>query len=130
MGSFETNMRVLFVCVGNSCRSQMAEGWARHYGLEAFSAGTHPASQVATNSVIVMEEMGIDISMQSPSLVDDVDVSSFDQIISMGCGVSCPTIKIDADWEIGDPFNQSLDVYRAARDIIHEKVRALVNSEE
>jgi len=123
-------MRVLYVCVGNSCRSQMAEGWARHFGIEAFSAGTHPASQVATNSVIVMNEIGIDISMQTPSQVDDVDVSSFDQIISMGCGVNCPAIKIDADWEIEDPVKQSLDVYRTARDIIGEKVRALVNSEE
>ena len=123
-------MRVLFVCVGNSCRSQMAEGWARHFGIEAFSAGTHPASQVATNSVTVMHEMGIDVSMQTPSLVDDVDVGSYDQIISMGCGVNCPVIEIDADWEIEDPVNQSLDVYRTARDIIGEKVRALINSEE
>ena len=87
-------MRILFVCVGNTCRSQMAEGWARHLGLEAASAGTHPGPSVAKNAVIVMAEIGIDISSQVPSHIDDFDHSQFDKVFSMGCGVSCPNIPL------------------------------------
>ena len=121
-------MRVLFVCVGNTCRSQMAEGWARHLGLEAASAGTSagPDSSVATNAVSVMNEKGIDISRQQPTLVDDVDHTTFDKVFSMGCGVSCPNIPLDGDWELGDPVNKSLDEYRKTRDDIEAHVRGLI----
>tara|TARA_A100001037_G_scaffold127533_1_gene115477 strand:+ start:496 stop:813 length:318 start_codon:yes stop_codon:yes gene_type:complete len=104
----------------------MAEGWAKHLGLEAASAGTHPAAKVAPHSITVMSEIGIDISHQTPSLIDDFDVVNFDRIISMGCGVSCPTIRIDEDWELEDPVGESIDVYRATRDDIEIRVRALV----
>lgn len=107
----------------------MAEGWAKHLGIDAESAGTHPAGQVAPNSVVVMDEVGIDISSQSPSSLDDFDVATFDYIISMGCGVSCPTIRIDADWELEDPVGQSLDVYRATRDQIEKNLRAFIESD-
>jgi|TARA_B110000263_G_scaffold215711_1_gene200859 arsenate reductase len=121
-------MRVLFVCVGNTCRSQMAEGWAKHLGLEASSAGTSmmSGSLVATNAVIAMAEKGIDISHQQPSLVDDVDHTSFDKVFSMGCGVSCPNIPLDGDWELDDPVNKSLDDYRDTRDAIEAHVRGLI----
>ena len=121
-------MRVLFVCVGNTCRSQMAEGWAKHLGLEAASAGTSagPGSSVAANAVEVMAEKGIDISHQQPTLLGDVDHTSFDKVFSMGCGVSCPNIPLDGDWELGDPVNKSLDDYRDTRDAIEAHVRGLI----
>jgi len=119
-------MRVLFVCVGNTCRSQMAEGWARHLGLEAASAGTIPGGVVATNAVEVMREKGIDISHQQPTFVDDVDHATFDKVFSMGCGVSCPNIPLEGDWELDDPVGKILDEYRKTRDDIEAHVRALI----
>ena len=121
-------MRVLFVCVGNTCRSQMAEGWARHLGLDAASAGTSAGagSSVAENAVAVMAEKGIDISYQQPSLVEDVDHTTFDKVFSMGCGVSCPNIHLDGDWELDDPVGKILDEYRKTRDAIEAHVRGLI----
>ena len=118
-------MRVLFICIGNSCRSQMAEGWARHLGLDCASAGTDPASSVAGNAVTVMAEVGVDISQQTPSLVDDFSPEDFDLIFSMGCGVSCSNIQLDGDWELADPVGQSLDIYRKTRDEIERRVNQL-----
>ncbi len=119
-------MRVLFVCVGNTCRSQMAEGWARHLGLEAASAGTHPGTTVATNAIEVMAEKGIDISQQSPSRIDDYNHTEFDKVFSMGCGVQCPNISFNGDWQLDDPVGKGIDVYRKTRDVIEEQVRALI----
>jgi len=121
-------MRVLFVCVGNTCRSQMAEGWARHLGIEASSAGTsmHPGSSVAENAVEVMAEKGIDISKQTPSLIDDIDHTTYDKVFSMGCGVQCPNISFNGDWQLDDPVGKGIDVYRKTRDVIEEQVRALI----
>lgn len=119
-------MRVLFVCVGNTCRSQMAEGWARHLGLEAASAGTHPGSRVAPNAVAVMAERGIDISAQVPDHIDAIDHTAYDLVFSMGCGVSCPVVALDGDWELEDPVGRSIDVYRRTRDAIEARLRALL----
>jgi arsenate reductase len=121
-------MRVLFVCVGNTCRSQMAEGWARHLGIEAASAGTSmwPGSTVAENAVAVMAEKGIDISEQTPSLIDDFDHTTYDKVFSMGCGVQCPNIPFNADWQLDDPVGKGIDVYRKTRDAIEVQVRALI----
>ena len=119
-------MRVLFICIGNTCRSQMAEGWARHLGLEAASAGTNAGSEVATNAVAVMKEKGIDISGQAPSQIDDLDHRTFDKVFSMGCGVSCPNIPLDGDWELRDPHGHSIEAYRRTRDRIEAHVRALI----
>ena len=103
-------MRLLFVCVGNSCRSQMAEGIARHLGHEAESAGTHPATQVSTHALTVLASKGIDTSTLKPKSVDLFNAKDFDMVISMGCGVSCPAMKIDQDWGLDDPVGQSLSV--------------------
>ena len=105
----------------------MAEGWARHLGLEAASAGTHPGSRVAPNAVAVMAEKGIDISAQTPDQIDDVDHTQFDLIFSMGCGVSCPAVPLDGDWELEDPVGQSMDVYRSTRDAIEARIRGLLD---
>ena len=118
-------MRILFVCVGNTCRSQMAEGWARHLGIDAASAGTHPGPSVAKNAITAMAEIGIDISSQIPSHIEDFDYTLFDKVFSMGCGVSCPNVLLDDDWELEDPVGQSMDVYRITRDTIGEKIRSI-----
>lgn len=119
-------MRVLFICIGNTCRSQMAEGWAISRGLEAQSAGTHPGLSVAKNAISVMAEKGIDISNQTPTNIDDVETESFDLIFSMGCGVSCPDIKFNGDWNLDDPHGGVIEKYREIRDEIENYVYQLV----
>ncbi len=123
--SIATCMKLLFVCVGNSCRSQMAEGIARSLGHEAASAGTHPATLVSPNAVIVCAEIGIDISNQQPKSVDNFSADDWDAVISMGCGVSCPAMKIDEDWELDDPVGQSIEVFRETRDAIRDRILRL-----
>ncbi|MEC7544047.1 MAG: arsenate reductase ArsC [Candidatus Thermoplasmatota archaeon] len=123
--SIATCMKLLFVCVGNSCRSQMAEGIARSLGHEAASAGTHPATLVSPNAVLVCAEIGIDISNQQPKSVDNFFADDWDAVISMGCGVSCPAMKIDEDWELDDPVGQSIEVFRETRDAIRDRILRL-----
>ena len=124
---------VLFICVGNSCRSQMAEGFMRHYGgdsVEVLSAGTVPAEQVSGKAVEVMKEKGIDISGQSPSAIDVDTIHRADRVISMGCGVeeTCPAniLGDTVDWGIDDPHGHEIDMYRDARDEIEGKVLTLL----
>ncbi len=118
-------MRLLFVCVGNSCRSQMAEGIARSLGHDAASAGTHPETKVSANALKVLESRGINTDGLYPKLVDDIDWQSFDMVISMGCGVSCPTIRIDQDWALEDPYGQPLDAFEACARTIENNIRKL-----
>lgn len=121
-------MKVLFVCVGNSCRSQMAEGWARHLGMVAGSAGSHPAEEVNPLAIQVMEEIGIDLAGQRPEHVDDFDAGAWNLIISMGCGVACPMLPIDQDWGLEDPVDQPIEMFRTIRDRIGELVRDLLDT--
>ena len=118
-------MRLLFVCVGNSCRSQIAEGIARHLGHEAASAGTHPASQVSENALRVLESKGIATDGLEPKSVDLFNAEDFDMVISMGCGVSCPMMRIDQDWELDDPVGQSLAVFEATAQEIERRMALL-----
>lgn len=122
---FETCMKVLFVCVGNSCRSQMAEGLAQSMGFEAASAGTHPAQAVAEHAVTLLEGRGIDTAGMSPKSLDNFDPGEFDMVISMGCGVHCPAIKIDQDWELDDPVGQAYEVYEATAAEIQRRLEML-----
>lgn len=122
--------KVAFICVGNSCRSQMAEGFAKEYGddlLEVYSAGTHPADEVKPNAVRVMKEVDIDISDQYPKLLKDIP-DKLDILITMGCGVECPFIpcKMRKDWGLDDPVNEPIEVFRETRDIIEKKVQGLI----
>ena len=120
-------MRLLFVCVGNSCRSQMAESIARSLGHDAASAGTHPESNVSANAIRVLQSKGMSTEELYPKLVDDVDWKSFDMVISMGCGVSCPAIAIDQDWGLDDPYGQPLDAFEACANVIEEHIKKLPN---
>lgn len=122
--------KVAFICVANSCRSQMAEGFAKHYGndvLEVYSAGTHLSDKVNPNAVLVMKEVGIDISNQYPKKLEHIP-SYVDYLITMGCNVECPYIpcKIREDWGLEDPVGKSLDEFRKVRDTIKQKVLELI----
>ena len=118
-------MRLCFVCVGNSCRSQMAEAIARSMGFEASSAGTHPASTVATHALTVLESRDIDATGLHPKGIETIDAERAEMVISMGCGVSCPTIRIDQDWGLEDPVGGPLSQYEATADEITRRLKAL-----
>jgi len=124
--------QVLFICVGNSSRSQMAEGLFNHLAggkARAVSAGTEPARALDPNAVAVMAELGIDISGQSPKPLTQEMVDSATRVISMGCGVqeSCPAwAQPDEDWDLDDTYHQPIEVVRRIRDQIRARVEALV----
>lgn len=132
-----SDVRVIFVCVGNSCRSQMAQGffnhWAREQGLvrSADSAGTRPEGDVSQGAIDVMAERGINVSHHSSDRVDPQRLSDYDYVITMGCDDRdvCPaTFTGDArDWGIRDPKGEPLDVFREVRDEIEGRVRLLVD---
>ena len=118
-------MRLLFICVGNTCRSQMAEAVAKSMGHEAESAGTSPGLEVARDAIRVTEDIGIDMSGQYPKSVDNTDSSGFDRIISMGCGVEWPALPIDDDWGLEDPVGRGKDFYRSTLEEIKQRLLAL-----
>ena len=118
-------MRILFVCVGNSCRSQMAEGIARSMGHIADSAGTHPAEQIATNAVIILKAKGISTEGMTPKSIDSFSHEDYDMVISMGCGVYCPAIPIDEDWGLEDPVGKELSVYESTAKEIERRLKLL-----
>jgi arsenate reductase len=125
--------KILFVCVGNSCRSQMAEGFAKHLGgkdVEVRSAGTRPALSVSGKGQQVMAEKSVDISEQHPKELTTEDLTWADRVIVMGCGVEDPKLKdVEEkmeDWGIEDPISQPVETYREIRDDIEGKVRNLV----
>jgi len=122
---------VLFVCVHNAGRSQMAAGWLRHLAgdrVEVLSAGSAPAGSINPAAVEAMAEVGIDIAGQQPKLLSDTAVQQSDVVITMGCGDACPFYpgKRYEDWELDDPAGRSLEEVRPIRDEIDRRVRALV----
>lgn len=121
---------ILFVCVGNACRSQMAEGFARAHGpkdLVVYSAGSRPAGFVAREAVESMREKGIDISRHYSKGVDEIPLKEFDAVVTMGCGDFCPSVKAKKrfDWEIPDPIGTTPDYFRKVRDEIEKKVKKI-----
>ncbi len=118
-------MRLLFVCVGNSCRSQMAEGLATAMGHQADSAGTHPASAIAPHAVTVLEARGISTEGMRPKSVDGFSADDYDFVISMGCGVQCPVMRIDQDWGLEDPVGGPLSLYEATANEIQRRLNLL-----
>lgn len=122
---------VLYVCVHNAGRSQMAAGWTRHLGgdaVEVYSGGSEPAEQVNPSAVAAMAEVGVDISSESPQLWTDAAVRSADAVITMGCGDVCPVYpgKRYEDWELEDPAGKGVDAVRPIRDEIEQRVRRLL----
>ena len=123
-----------FVCTGNSCRSQMAEAWAKHLGndlLESYSAGTNPAKEVNPLAIEVMKEVGINMEAHYPKLLDEIPYE-IDILITMGCGIECPYLPNDyeEDWGLEDPAGKSISEFRKTRDLIKEKVRELIKHVE
>ena len=124
-------VRLLFVCVENSGRSQMAEGFARSMGgdrVVAWSAGSKPSGQVSPKAVRVMAEKGISLEGHRSKGLDDLPPLSWDWIVTMGCGDACPFLpaKHRADWDLPDPRDLDDAGYRAVRDRIEAQVRELV----
>lgn len=125
-------LRVLFVCVENANRSQIAEAFARHYGggrVEALSAGSRPSGVINPRARQFMAEIGIDLSAQSSKSLNDVG-GEFDAVVTMGCGDECPWLpaRRREDWALPDPKHLSDDDYRKVRDAIGERVQALLAS--
>jgi arsenate reductase len=124
--------QALFICVGNSSRSQMAEALFNHLAAgrgRAVSAGTQPARVIDPKAVAVMAELGIDISGQRPKPLTQEMVDSATRRISMGCGVqeSCPAwARPGEDWDLDDPYHQPVEVVRRIRDEIRARVEALL----
>ena len=122
--------KVAFVCIHNSCRSQMAEGWAKHLGsdvLEVYSAGTEEYHEVKPLARQVMEEAGVDMSRHHPKLLTDIP-EEMDVLITMGCGVVCPFVPCShqEDWGLVDPSGGPIEDFRKTRDSIKEKVEKLI----
>lgn len=122
--------KVAFVCVHNSCRSQMAEGWAKKLGsdiLEVYSAGTENYHEVKPLAVKAMEEIGIDMGSHRPKLLSDIP-EEVDYLITMGCNVVCPYVscKHSEDWGLEDPSGGPIEGYRETRDLIKVKVEDLI----
>ena len=122
---------VLFVCVHNAGRSQMAAGWLRHLGgdgVRVLSAGSAPAETINPVAVEAMAEVGIDITEAVPQLLSTEAVQESDVVITMGCGDACPIFpgKRYEDWALEDPAGQGIDAVRPIRDEIRGRVEALV----
>jgi protein-tyrosine-phosphatase len=123
--------RVLFVCVENSNRSQIAEAFARRYGgrqIEAYSAGSRPSGKVSLLAVESMREIGYDLSQHKSKSLAELPMVEFDVAVTMGCGDECPLIRAKRreDWNIPDPKSLPPDEFRAIRGLIEEKVKALI----
>lgn len=126
---------VLFLCVHNAGRSQMAAGWLRHLAgdaVEVFSGGSNPGPETNPGAVQAMREVGIDIAAELPKPWTEETVRAADVIVSMGCGDACPIIpgKRYEDWELTDPSGQPIEVVREVRDDIRARVEALITSLE
>jgi len=124
-----TIKRVLFVCVENANRSQMAEAFARILGgdsIEAYSAGSKPSGKVNPKAIEAMRELGYDLSVHGSKSLDELPDVSFDFVATMGCGDACPMVRARqrADWSIPDPKDLLADEFRVVRDLIREKVQA------
>ena len=124
---------VLFLCVHNAGRSQMAAGWLRHLAGDAvavFSGGSDPASEMNATAVAAMAEVGIDIAAEVPRPWTAEILAEADVVVTMGCGDACPVIpgKRYDDWELPDPAGQPIEFVRAVRDDISRRVRELIAS--
>ncbi len=122
--------RVLFVCIENSCRSQMAEAFARLAAgerIEPYSAGSHPSGRINPKAVAAMAEIGCDLGGQRSKSLDELPKVKFDAVVTMGCGDECPFIPAERheDWSIPDPKDLPLEEFRRVRDLIGQRVREL-----
>lgn len=125
--------KVIFVCVENSNRSQMAEAFARIHGagkIEAFSAGSRPSGRVNPKAIEAMRELGYDLTKHTSKGLADFNGKEVDVAVTMGCGDECPLVlaKQRVDWKIPDPRDMSPEEFRGVRDLIETKVKELIAS--
>lgn len=126
-------VRLLFVCVENSNRSQMAEAFARLLGgerVEAWSAGSRPSGRVNPKAIESMRECGYDLAVHRSKSLDALPPGPFDAVVTMGCGDACPQVaaRRRLDWQIPDPRDMDPVAFRAVRDRIESEVRALLSA--
>ena len=124
-------IRILFVCVENANRSQMAEAFARTLGgrrVEAWSAGSKPSGAVNPRAVEAMREKGIDLGEQRSKSLDEISGIPFDAVVTMGCGDACPNVRARTreDWSIPDPRHMLPEEFRGVRDLIEASVKGLL----
>lgn len=123
--------RVLFVCVENSNRSQMAQAFARIHGserLEAYSAGSRPSGRVNPRAVESMREVGYDLGAHASKSLSEIPDVEYDFVATMGCGDACPFVRAKQreDWSIPDPKDLPPDEFRKVRDLIESKVKTML----
>jgi protein-tyrosine-phosphatase len=125
--------KVIFVCVENSNRSQMAEAFARIHGegkIEAFSAGSRPSGRVNPKAIEAMRELGYDLTTHTSKGLDAFNSKEVDVAVTMGCGDECPLVlaKQRVDWQIPDPRDMTPEEFRGVRNLIEAKVKELIAS--
>ena len=123
--------KILFVCVENSCRSQMAEAFAKIHGndvMESYSAGSRASGVVNPKAIVAMREVGYDLATHQSKSLNDIPNIEYDFAIAMGCGDECPNVRTKQrqNWEIPDPKNMDEREFNEIRDMIEEKVLALL----
>lgn len=123
--------RIVFVCVENSNRSQMAEAFARIHGgdtVEPYSAGSRPSGRVNPKAIAAMQELGYDLSVHRSKSVQDLADIQFTAAVTMGCGDDCPFLLAEKriDWQIPDPREMPPEEFRQVRDLIESKVKDLL----
>jgi arsenate reductase len=125
-----TAKKVLFVCVENSNRSQMAEAFARMHGADAHSAGSRPSGRINPRAIEHMAERGYDLRTHVSKGLDEFDRQPVDVAVTMGCGDECPLVRAARreEWQIPDPKEMPPEQYRAVRDLIERKVVELLAS--
>jgi protein-tyrosine-phosphatase len=124
-------VRVLFVCVENSCRSQMAEAFARRLGgdaVEAVSAGSRPSGVVNPKAIASLAALGYDLSAHASKSLDEIPPGPFDAAITMGCGDACPNVPahLREDWDLPDPKHMPPPAFDEVRDAIRDRVAELL----
>jgi arsenate reductase len=124
--------RLLFVCVENSCRSQIAEAFARIHGkgeLEVYSAGSRPSGKVNPKAIESMREIGYDLAAHDSKSLTEIPAVEYDFVVTMGCGDECPFVRAKhrEDWNIQDPKNLPPDQFRKIRDEIETKVKEVLS---
>jgi arsenate reductase len=122
--------RVLFVCIENSCRSQMAEAFAHLYAqdtIQAFSAGSRPSGQINSMAIVAIAELGYDMAGHFSKSLREIPQVKYDYVITMGCGDECPFIPAEhhEDWDLPDPKMLPLEEFRQVRDQIGQRVKEL-----
>ena len=131
----ESKIKIVFICVENARRSQMAEGFANASGqgkLEVYSAGSRPSLEIDPLVIEVMKERGIDLTAKRPKGLNDLPPIEMDYLITMGCEETCPAVlsKNILEWDIPDPKGKSIDIVRNVRDMVEGRVRTLLEEIE